>query len=235
MSLKSSSIISNTKSPPQRTETALIPACWLVTPFNKAAWPNILRTNRVNSHLSNLFLSAVLNVERAGHTLDHDDREYLRLIISYWCGWSATAEAQKQDSAFQYIRHRYATVGNLEPILDDMTYVEEVPWMPQAVILGIATTLLLATPDRFYVYVVEVDSLLDAGATLKEVYEGLRKSTSVLTMYGSGWEATEPFETNLDSISYFPDYHPFRRFLIYDIPPFVVPDMSRWNIESDDV
>lgn len=95
--------------------------------------------------------------------------------------------------------------------------------------------ILLATSDRFYVYMVEIDSLLDADANLKEFYEGLRKSTSILMIYGSGWEVMKPFETNLDSISYFPDYHPSHRFLIYDIPSFMIPDISCWNIESDDV
>jgi len=208
----------------RHSEMALIPACWLIAPIDREAWPTHNFKYRVNYHLCNLFQSAVSNVQRADHTLNDDDRKYLRLLVSFWRGWSATAISHMQDPAFCYLRHRYAAVGNLEPILDDMTYPEEVLWMPRPIDCAIATTLLLATPDRFYVYVVELDTLFDSGSTLKEVYEGLKKAKSFDLMKGSGWKSVEPFEANLDSISYFPDYD--NRRLLYEIPPFVVLDMS---------
>jgi hypothetical protein len=203
-------------------ESALIPSCWLVTPMDRLAWPKLGFRVRMNTHLSNLFFSAVSNIERTGRTLNDEERRMLRLVLSYWCGWSATAVEHMNDPCFCYIRHRWSNIQHLEPILDDMTFVEEIRWMPRAVCCERASTLLLASPDRYYVYSVECDTLFDAGSTLKEVYEGLKGIEWVDTLHGCGWEELPPYiETNSDSISHFPDYDIFHRTLLYDIAPFI--------------
>ena len=75
---------------PAKQQMALIQYCWLATPFDRKAWPKLGFDVRYNSHVSNLFISAVSNVERSGHKLDLEERKYLRLLLSYWAGWSAT-------------------------------------------------------------------------------------------------------------------------------------------------
>jgi len=42
-------------------KTALIPYCWLVTPFDAKSWPKLGFTVRYHYNLSNLFISAVSN------------------------------------------------------------------------------------------------------------------------------------------------------------------------------
>ena len=203
---------------------ALIPYCWLVAPFDTKAWPKLGFTVRYNYHLSNLFISAVSNIERArvGQKLDDKERKYLHLVCSFWVGWSATAIEHMKDPAFCYIRHRYRQIKDLTPVLDNITYVELVAWMPRSISIDMATHLLLASSDRYYVYLVEFDELLDAGPTLKDVYEGLRQVQWVATLHGCPWEAVEPFETwEVDHFLYFPDYDHFDRTLLWEIVPFV--------------
>jgi hypothetical protein len=167
-----------------------------------------------------------INVCQTDRILNDEDRRYLRYILSHWFGWSATAVEHMQDPAFCYLRYRFAVVGKLEPILDNMTYVEEAFWMLRAVGLDSPTALLLASSDRFYVYMVELDTLFNAGASLKEVSEGLRKARNFTTMTGSGWEEVEANKENLDSFSYFPEYDIFDRTLIHDISAFVKPSFD---------
>ena len=210
--------------------SALIPYCWLTTPTDREAWPYVHVTHRHNSHLTNLFISAVSNVLRTGHILNEEELKYLRLIISFDFGWSATSPAHMQDSAFRYIRHQFSSVGQLEPILDDMTYEEEVAWMPMSIPLGMAITMLFGTKERYYFYVVEQDSLYDAGVTLKEVYEGLQKVKYLLPLTGPGWQEIEAREKCLDSYSYFQDYDIFTRRLLYIVEDFMVPKVVKREI-----
>ena len=138
------------------------------------------------------------------------------------------------DPAFCYIRHRYRQIKDLTPVLDNITYVELVAWMPRSISIDMATHLLLASSDRYYVYLVEFDELFDAGPTLKDVYEGLRQVHWVATLHGCPWEAVEPFETwEVDHFLHFPDYDHFDRTLLYEIVPFVPPtDEAQPEIDS---
>lgn len=71
--------------------------------------------------------------------------------------------------------------------------MEEIAWMPRVRWLPIYFWHLLIS-DRYYLYLVGFDELLDAGSTLKDVYEGLRQAESVSTLSGCPWEDVEPFE-----------------------------------------
>lgn len=205
-------------------KSALIPSCWLVTPLDRLTWPNLSLNVRMNTHLSNLFISAVSNIERTGRKLDDNDKKILRVILSFWSGWSATAVEHMNDPAFCYIRHRYSQIKNLEPILDSITYMEEVAWMPKKVSCEIANILLLGSLDRYYVYLVRYDALFEAGSTLKEVCDGLKGVYCIDTLDGSGWKEVDPFiELNIHSWAYFPDYSGFTRELMYDVALFIPP------------
>lgn len=219
----------------EKKQGALIPRCWLITPYDAAAWPNCIMPRRRNSHITNIFLSAVENVERTGRNLTEEDKRYLRLIISFWFGWSATAKSHMQDPGFEYVRFCYSSIKNLEPILDDMTYPEEARWMPRAVVLEETSAVFFASPDRFYIYTLECDALYDAGSTLKEVYEALRRTTIISTFIGSGLEQVEMDVEYLDPWDHFPEHDAFTRTLCQDILPFVprVIDDSEYDSAVD--
>lgn len=205
-------------------EMALIPRCWLTTIVSQDIWPILGPFLRWNSHLSNLYISAELNVERSGHLLDDEERRYLRLILSWVSGWSSTAVEHMNDPEFCYIRHRYRQIKNLAPILDNETYPEEAAWMPRSIPLGLGTHVLLASSDRFYLYLVEFDELLDAGSTLKGVYEGLKPVRWYGPMEDCPFEHVEPFKERwIEHISHFADYDDFTRKLLYEVVPFVAP------------
>ena len=110
------------------------------------------------------------------------------------------------------------------PVLDNMTYMEEITWMPQAIPCEVATHILLASSDRFYLYLVEFDELFHAGSTLKDVYEGLRQTESVSTMSGCPCQDVEPLEERWpDHLLHFPDYTLSDRKLLYEVVPFIRP------------
>jgi hypothetical protein len=98
------------------------------------------------------------------------------------------------------------------PILDDMTYEEEVRWMPKYISCERVTTILLASKTRYYVYNVEDDYLLDAGSTLEEVCNGLRQYD-----YAFGLLQVWPFMTT------YPDnycYYERDRTLMFEVKSF---------------
>jgi len=206
------------------SQTALIPYCWLITPFDTTAFPKLGFQVLYRYHLSNLFISAVSNVEQArpGHQPNATELKYRRHILSFWGGWSATPVEHMNDPCFSYIRHRYRQIKDMTPVLDNIIYPEQVAWMPRSIYLEMATLLLLASPDRYYVYLVEYDALLDAGPMLKDVYEGLREVKRVATFLGCPWEPIEPFELwEVDHYLYFPDYDHRRRTLMWKLSPFI--------------
>jgi hypothetical protein len=166
-------------------------------------------------HLCNLLISALSNVSRTGRTVNDNDKKFLRLVLSFWCGWSATAVEHMGDPGFCYIQHRWPHL-DLMPILDDMTYEEEVRWMPKYISCERATIILLASKNRYYIYHIQDDDLLDAGSTLEEVYKRLRKAHA----YNLRLPTVKPFKkTYPDNYFYFPDYERDRT-LTFEVKPF---------------
>src|SRR5208282_4392924 len=80
-----------------------------------------------------------------------------------------------EDSWVHYIKHQFSHIENLHPILDDMTWPEEVQLFVDEYGPGYPGYLLFANPTSFYFYVYDGDYLLKAGDTLEEVYWGLRQ------------------------------------------------------------
>jgi hypothetical protein len=217
---------------PKAPSTA-VASRWLVDRLDRDVWPNFANYPRTNMHLCNLFISALSNVARTGRTVNNDDKKFLTLVLSFQCGWSATAVEHMGDPGFCYIRHRWSHL-DLMPILDDMTYEEEVRWMPKYISCERVTTILLASKDRFYVYDAEDDSLLDAGSTLEEVYNGLRQFE-----YVYGLPEVPPYmRTWPESYYYFPDYERDRT-LMFEVTPFhpdpdEIEDWDDWDDWDDE-
>lgn len=219
---------------------ALIRRCWVWTNIFGNIWGESKRTTTQNTHLSNLFISAKSNVERTGRTLTPEDEKYLRYLLTYWLGWSATAEHHMNDPCFKYIQYVYG-IENLQPILDDMTYVEEAAWMPDQVPLDAPNQFLLASPHKFYIYNFEEDEFMIEGDSLKEIFEGLARSCTWDLLEKSGLREVKPKNRyhDLDPYDYFPVWDAQKRTLLDPLKPWVdqPPAMERpewWSCSDDE-
>ena len=182
----------------------------LQSSVDPAIWGPRFPGKRWNTHASNLFISAVENIERTGQSLSEEDRKYLRWLLDWYYGWSATPSAHLEDGCFKFIQYCHPNL-QLEPILDDITFPEEVPWMPPGCKRHITEPffILLASPTHYYLYVAFDYSMYDAGTTLKGVYEGLRDTEVFhMGMQGSGWTQIAPRNLcpRLDCSIIFPKY-----------------------------
>ena len=198
----------------------------LQSSVDPAIWGPRFPGKRWNTHPSNLFISAVENVERTGRSLDEQDRKYLRWLLTWYYGWSATPSAHFEDDCFQFIRYCYPNL-QLEPILDDVTFPEEVAWMPYKRHINDPFFLLLASPTHYYVYAAFDDSMYDAGTTLKGVYEGLRDTEAFHQgMKGSSFTEIEPRDLSpcLEGFNLFPRYD---SGVLVDAPDVFWPDSDK--------
>jgi hypothetical protein len=118
---------------------------------------------------------AVENIARTDRTLDETEMKFLCYILCYPSGWSATSPKHHEDAWVHYIKHRFSHIDNLQPILDDMTWPEEIELLAGDYGTGFPNYLLFANPTSFYFYHFDTDWLLRAGNTLEEVYWGLRQ------------------------------------------------------------
>ncbi len=117
---------------------------------------------------------ALDNIAKTGRILNTSEQKYLRFILSNPFGWSTTAPSHHEDSWVHYLKYRFSHIENLQPILDDMTWPEEVGLFPSGYGVGGPGYLLLANSKAFYFYYYDTEELLNAGTTLEEVYWGLR-------------------------------------------------------------
>jgi hypothetical protein len=146
--------------------------------FPDGPWPREKPYFVKKSHLisnSENFHMAATNITKTGRILTSSDETYLQYILAHWFGWSATAPSHHNDSWVQYIKHQYSHIENLCPVLDSMTWPEEVEHYPSGLGPGHPGNFLLATKTAFYYYHYDPDYLMRAGTTLEEVYWGLRE------------------------------------------------------------
>src|ERR1700737_1751570 len=129
---------------------------------------------RVNSHLKSDHANAVANIVRAGHVVSPVDEKYLRLILTHWCSWSATDSIHMRDSWIRYLQASFE-LDDLSPILDSLVWPEEIPSFPKRHYPPDPSFFLLATPMSYYLFILEDHSLLRAGESLREVYDGLKE------------------------------------------------------------
>jgi hypothetical protein len=137
--------------------------------------PNCLIS--VQTHLKSTFADAVNLLTATGRQLSVADEKYLRLLLTHVCGWSATYPSHVNDSWVNFFHVRYPQLQGLVPILDSMTYPEELADFPDDYNFPHPRFCLLATSERFFIWDASdwgEDGLFIAGDTLEEVYTGLR-------------------------------------------------------------
>jgi hypothetical protein len=117
----------------------------------KGVWPKRNIRLRVKTHLKSTFTDAVTLLNVTGRTLSPDDKEYLRLLLTHDCGWSATYPSHINDLWVKYFHEMYPQLEGLIPISDTMTYLEELRDLPEGHAPNGPDFFLLATPKRYYV------------------------------------------------------------------------------------
>lgn len=131
------------------------------------------------THLYSTFEDAVTNIEATGRSLSLSDEKYLRLLLTHHCGWSATYPERLNDPWVKFFHESYPQLKGLVPILDSMTYVEELIDLPDGFEPSRPEFFLLATSDSYYVYNFEemggCYGLLCAGNSLEGVYTGMNE------------------------------------------------------------
>ena len=173
----------------------------------KGAWPN-QPTARiyVPTHLKSTFEDAVNLLKATGRNLSTADEKYLRLLLTHYCGWSATYPEHMDDPWVKFFQTRYPQLKGLVPILDSMTYVEELVDFPEEYTFKMPRFFLLATSDSFFVYdaMEGEDALRTAGDNLEDVYNGL-KDCRWADSSEDPWGFVEEEEW-LSPTDYFPHY-----------------------------
>lgn len=178
---------------------------------------------------SDNFQTAKENITKAGRVLDTEDEKYLKYVLCHPCGWSATSLTHHEDAWVQYIKHRFPHVVGLVPILDDLTWPEEVALFPEELGPGFAECFLLANATSFYFYHYEWDELYRAGSSLSDVYWGLRQQKWLYENEQEDMWFSEPDNgQEYDRAHYFPDWRGEvgedgqRRFVLVDpLRPFI--------------
>ena len=154
---------------------------WIPGPhinYPDGPWPSekpryVHKTHLTQDHAN--FRIALDNIAKTSRSLDESEKQYLRSILCFNSGWSATHPSHHEDSWIQCIRHRFPSIENIHPILDDMTWPEEIDRFPSGYGAGGPGYLLLANSTAFYFYYYDTEELLNAGTTLEQVYWGLRE------------------------------------------------------------
>jgi hypothetical protein len=144
----------------------------------KAVWPNEPKCHvSVQTHLKSTVEDAVNLLKSTGRDLSVVDEKYLRLLLTHDCGWSATYSDHINDSWVKFFHIRYPQLEGLMPILDSMTYREELIDFPDGHDFREPSFFLLATCDRYFIWDASdwgQDGLFFAGDTLEDVYAGLK-------------------------------------------------------------
>lgn len=164
----------------------------------------------VKTHLKSTFADAVANIKATGRILSPEDEHYLRLILTYPGGWSATYPNQVNSHWANYFNISFQHLKGLKLILDNMTYIEELKDLPPGIEPSRACSFLLATPESYYVYDFSESpagcgqGMNRAGKTLEEVYLGM-KGYKYLGDDDDSWEP-EDVTISLNVQEYFPLY-----------------------------
>ena len=164
----------------------------------------------VQTHLKkSTFADAVSNLNAAGRTLSPEDENYLRLLLRHHCGWSATYPEHMNDAWVEFFRNNYPHIKGLVPILDSLTYPEELRSLPDGMQPARPEFFLLANAEYYYVYDFTDGGcgLIRAGKTLKDVFIGMKECTYL----GFGWDESvweyEDRRGDLDENDYLPIYY----------------------------
>lgn len=145
---------------------------------------------------------AVKNVESSGRKLTPEEQEELYIIMSHSCWWSPTTPDHHDDSWMRYIRFVYPQLQGLQPVLDSLIWPDEIARYPLGHPPLPPWLFLLSTSTRFYVFNFQDACMMDAGGTLQEVLDGMRRKR----WHGKEMWPEVPEEVEEDARDYFPVY-----------------------------
>jgi len=174
----------------------------------KSVWPKDYPRIRIQSHIKSTLGDAVNLLKATGRVVSTEDEKYLSLLLTHPCGWSATYQKQMDEPWVHFFHEQYPQLINLTLILDSMTYPEELIDFPDGYdMVEQADFFLLATSDSFFVYDTTDgnEGLRPAGATLKDVYNGM-KDWRWADSSENPWGFVDDVGC-LDPELYFPHYH----------------------------
>jgi hypothetical protein len=174
----------------------------------KGVWPYYKCRVNVKTHLKSTFADTINLIKASGRTLSPDEEKYLHLLLTHPYGWSATSPDHMEDSWVKFFHIRYPQLKGLVPILDNVTYVEELKYFPEGHAPLDPRFFLLATPESYYVYDLRdgMDALFEAGNTLEEVYNGMKVWRWADTCDEEMWDIVDEEEW-IEVFDYFPFYY----------------------------
>lgn len=97
-------------------------------------------------------VDAVTLLKTTGRTVSAEDEKYLHLLLTHPSGWSATYPDHMDDSWVNFFHIRYPHLNGLVPILDSITYLNELEHLPSGLDPAEPSFFLLATPESFFIY-----------------------------------------------------------------------------------
>jgi len=149
------------------------------------------------------FETALANVATKRMTVDSsEERIFLRHLLEHPFGWSATIPSHHNDAWVHYLRHVF-TLPDLTPVLDDMTWEEEVKLLPYGYGIGGPRYLLFIDSAGYYFYAFEMDELWRARKSLEEVYLGIRERRWWVGSENP-WERVQDNGEDYEHYDYFP-------------------------------
>ena len=143
-----------------------------------------------------------------GRDLSVADEKYKLQLLTHVCGWSATYPDHMNDLWVKFFHIRYPQLEGLMPILDLMTYLEELIHFPDDHRFREPWFFLLATSDCYYIWDASdrgQDGLFLAGDTLEDVYVRL-KDWRWVELSEDMWDIVEDGGGYLDPVIYFVTY-----------------------------
>ena len=167
-------------------------------------WNTKLDTLVIKTHLQSRFEDAIRNVGLSGHYIDSEEKEWLEVILSHWCGWSSTSPDHMDDAWVRYLQAEYRHLKRLVPILDTLVWPEELQDYPVGRSPPQPTLFLLANRSSYYVFHLGNAALYNAGQTLAQVYTGLKECRYYGDKEGD-WKI-EPLSIDGDPGDCFPVY-----------------------------
>jgi hypothetical protein len=164
---------------------------------------------------------AINNLTAAGRTVSGDDEKYIEYLMTYpFFVWSPSDSQHMDEPGFHFLRWRYAHLGYLYPIFDDVIWPEVVENIPASGRAEDSFRMMFAGKDYYYVYDSEDQIMFRAGKTLEDVYEGLKA--------GKGrWCATDQWEVETPAPTVLFQWHSFPK---WDKPR----DGGRWILINGD-
>ena len=88
------------------------------------------------------------------------------------------------DWVSKYLRVEYSGLKTLVPVLDSLTWQEELREYPVRIDPQIPLLFLLATDDSYYIFNFDNEALYYAGKSVRDVIRGLRMGAYLGSDYG---------------------------------------------------